>query len=82
MINQDGLSFESWPKSLEDNRFYSSPIIFDLDKNGKEDIITIDDEGIIRVLSVISLFFCLFLVDVEVTDNRSYFYVYITYTCD
>ena len=42
MINQDGLSFESWPKSLEDNRFYSSPIIFDLDKNGKEDIITID----------------------------------------
>ena len=82
MINQDGLSFESWPKSLEDNRFYSSPIIFDLDKNGKEDIITIDDEGIIRVLSVISLFFCLFLVDVEFTGIRSYFYVYITYTCD
>ena len=53
MVNQEGISIEGFPLSLEDNRFYSSPILFDLDKDGKVDIISVDDNGVIRVVSVL-----------------------------
>ena len=48
---------EEWPLSLEDNRFYSSPILFDLDNDGRIDIITVDDCGVIRVVQVCLLIF-------------------------
>lgn len=52
IIDKEGISIEGWPLSLEDNRFYSSPILFDLNKDGNVDIITVDDCGIIRVVNV------------------------------
>ena len=53
VVNQEGISIEGFPLSLEDNRFYSSPILFDLDKDGKVDIISVDDNGVIRVINVL-----------------------------
>lgn len=57
IIDKEGNSLEEWPLNLEDNRFYSSPILFDLDNDGKVDIITVDDCGVIRAVHVVSLNF-------------------------
>lgn len=37
---------------MADNRFYSSPILFDIDQDGMEELISVDDNGVIRIVKV------------------------------
>lgn len=78
MINEKGLSFEGWPISLEDNRFYASPIMYDLNKDGMEDIITIDDSGVIRVVTV-RLYSALEEIVIRKPIVSSFFYLCSSY---
>lgn len=52
IINADGLSHEGWPYSFGDYTFSGSPIIYDVDFDGFEDIINVDEDGIVRVSHV------------------------------
>ena len=45
---------------MDDNRFYSSPIIYDINEDGKEEIISADDNGVIRIVEV---GFCISIVN-------------------
>ena len=52
IISAKGISYEDWPYDMADNRFYSSPIIYDINEDGKEEIISADDNGVIRIVEV------------------------------
>lgn len=68
VINEDGISSEGWPVSMEDNRFYGSPIVFDHNNDGIEDIIMIDDTGVIYAMHVSMV--CVF--HVQLSERHSF----------
>jgi len=47
------MSYDGWPWDFEDNRFYGSPIVHDRNGDGLEEIVSIDDNGVLRVLQVV-----------------------------
>lgn len=51
-MSSNGISYEEWPYDMADNRFYSSPILFDIDQDGMEELISVDDNGVIRIVKV------------------------------
>ena len=53
VISPNGISYDGWPWDFEDNRFYGSPVVHDRNGDGLEEIVSIDDNGVLRVLQVV-----------------------------
>ena len=52
IVNSDGSIPPGWPHTLQDELFYASPIIYDIDNSGTEDIILVNSNAEIHVLHV------------------------------
>lgn len=68
IISAKGISYEDWPYDMDDNRFYSSPIIYDINEDGKEEIISADDNGVIRIVEV---GFCISIVNLQLNEDHT-----------
>ena len=52
IFSSAGVSYEGWPNSLGDHHFYGSPLAFDVNKDGLEELISVDDKGLIHIAEV------------------------------
>ena len=52
IVSSDGHIPGGWPHTIQDEVFYASPIVYDIDRSGTEDIILVNSNAEIHVLHV------------------------------